>query len=906
MIQLSIVARIALTFIIGTSLALFLAQNDRRFKAMCEEKIKKLFQDTFCCVVQEGELDAINFFTGTLRGKNIKVVAPDGSWQWQSPLLELKIPFLFSLVNKKIALEITLQNVVANSFLIDNQPRIIEHIRAIVDGPEGLPVMLRSLSLDKSELELNNDETRLHTQFNFIINGRNDGIKISCFIVNGELISKKFPEVQKINGSCIVEKLKNELMPLCTSSLLCTMKQPFLDGSKEIMAKAQSNGDEISVSFSMPERKEFVSINGALKSLNDYFFTVHTSVPLELLGKIFAPTYQSPITGCISGTVQCQGTAQNGNEIQCDLRIKDMKLGSISVGSIDLSGKRNKGLWGALFSVQAPFDTSWQGIMKFDESLNRGSLKCDLKKCDVAEGTVLRMLPEKTNICAQYDTINGLAGDYTICFENKDKAAYETAGNFLVSSNSFSLNGLFGDADYSLALLNKNGDACLHGKCIMEDKELIHFECSGEKSVRVDIDYRVIRSLFRQVFNVSAKGEGTIGLRAHYHDGIIAGGIQMNQGTIQISPTYNFIKNINADIILDLNTYRMILTDGRIDLHEGSITSKRAVIMLDKAGALQFMHIPCVLEKVFINIEKECFIVLSGNSLFSKNGEGAHIYGRLVMDKGQLKKNIFSLITSKQHIAPFKIPFEQTAFDGALDIGLMTRKPLSIKTSFLDTDALFDWHVQGTVQDPIVTGKIALSRGLLNFPYKPLYITQGKIFVAPPNVLDPEVALLAKGRVRQYDITLRIGGSALHPHIHFDATPPLMEEQIITLLLIGSESGSLSLIMPTLIMNNVQHLLFGPEQSLTKLESYFKSLLSPLKNIRIVPSFTDQTARGGLRGALEIDVNDQLHGTVQKNFNQLEDTKFEVEYLFSDDITLRGIKDERGDLGGEIEVKWKF
>ena len=64
--------------------------------------------------------------------------------------------------------------------------------------------------------------------------------------------------------------------------------------------------------------------------------------------------------------------------------------------------------------------------------------------------------------------------------------------------------------------------------------------------------------------------------------------------------------------------------------------------------------------------------------------------------------------------------------------------------------------------------------------------------------------------------------------------------------------------------------------------------------------------RGGLRGAIEIDVNDQLHGLIQKNFSQPEDTKFELEYLFSDDITLRGIKDEHGDLGGEVEVRWKF
>ncbi len=74
----------------------------------------------------------------------------------------------------------------------------------------------------------------------------------------------------------------------------------------------------------------------------------------------------------------------------------------------------------------------------------------------------------------------------------------------------------------------------------------------------------------------------------------------------------------------------------------------------------------------------------------------------------------------------------------------------------------------------------------------------------------------------------------------------------------------------------------------------------------MVPSFTDQTGRGGLRGALEISLDDRWRATIQKNFSLTEDTKFELEFLLSDDITLRAIRDERRDLGGEVEMRWKF
>lgn len=37
-----------------------------------------------------------------------------------------------------------------------------------------------------------------------------------------------------------------------------------------------------------------------------------------------------------------------------------------------------------------------------------------------------------------------------------------------------------------------------------------------------------------------------------------------------------------------------------------------------------------------------------------------------------------------------------------------------------------------------------------------------------------------------------------------------------------------------------------------------------------------------------------------------EDTKFEVYYQLTDDVSIRAIKDEHGDLGAKIEMRWKF
>lgn len=316
---------------------------------------------------------------------------------------------------------------------------------------------------------------------------------------------------------------------------------------------------------------------------------------------------------------------------------------------------------------------------------------------------------------------------------------------------------------------------------------------------------------------------------------------------------------------------------------------------------------PYYVRRFFLNLEKEVFAEFSGNVLFEKRAlQNLMCRGAITIDHGQCKKNIFSAVSQRDVAIKLINPFSSYYSGIGCNLFVKTKKPLVIQTSFLHTNAHIELMIKENIENPLITGNIHLSSGMLAFPYKPLYITKGTIYFMPHQLEDPALELIAKGKVKKYHVTLHANGSLQRPHISLESTPPLTEEQIITLLLAGSEEGSVALVMPTLIMQNLENLIFGPEQPHSKLEGYFKNLLGPLKHIRIVPSFFDQTGRGGLRGAFEIDVSDRLHALIEKNFSLSEDTRYEVEYLLSDDVTIRGIKDQRDDVGGEVEMRWKF
>jgi len=201
---------------------------------------------------------------------------------------------------------------------------------------------------------------------------------------------------------------------------------------------------------------------------------------------------------------------------------------------------------------------------------------------------------------------------------------------------------------------------------------------------------------------------------------------------------------------------------------------------------------------------------------------------------------------------------------------------------------------------------VQLTSGVIHFPYKPLHIVRGTLRFLPEQSFDPLIELIARNKIKKHHVSLLVTGSATNHQVLLESSPALTEEQIIGLLLVGMPEESLSIVMPAIIANNIKNVIFSSEQTRFGVNKYASQIGELLKHVHLVPRFADQTGRGGLRGAIEIDATDRLRALIQKNFSLSEDTRFEVEYAVTDDITLRGIRDERRDIAAEMEMRWKF
>lgn len=445
-------------------------------------------------------------------------------------------------------------------------------------------------------------------------------------------------------------------------------------------------------------------------------------------------------------------------------------------------------------------------------------------------------------------------------------------------------------------------------KCLYTDKEkreLIALHAIEGNKIKGSIAFPFIRSMINNVFHYDVQGEGSLAIVAHIAMPEIVGDIALADASIRLPQTYNFVDGLCARYVCNMVHKTILFEDVSISLHMGKIRCLRADYHFNHNGSLLFMHTPILLDRCLLNVKKDLFAIVSGNLLFFRSASSpACVSGNIFIDKAQLKENLFSDVIQKQLVSYTHSVFSLPDVPLWCDLTLETKSPICVDTGFFQTNAHAHLRIKKEDSDPIVGGLIALHSGTLNFPYKPLHISKGIITFTDKQLFDPAIEFIARNKIKKYDVALQVEGSLIAHHISLDANPPLSEEQIVGLLLVGSEEHSLNSMMPALIVQNVKNLIFSNNQ-ISFFDKYFKPILGTL-NINLVPSFTDQTGRGGLRGALEITVEDRWRAIIQKNFSLTEDTKFELEYLFSDDITLRAIRDERRDLGGEVEMRWKF
>ena len=191
--------------------------------------------------------------------------------------------------------------------------------------------------------------------------------------------------------------------------------------------------------------------------------------------------------------------------------------------------------------------------------------------------------------------------------------------------------------------------------------------------------------------------------------------------------------------------------------------------------------------------------------------------------------------------------------DWTLNVAVTTKEPFRIISNRADGNVLVDLRITGKGENPQVNGRVTLRQIEAALPFSQLRIGTGLILFT--GGLNARLEIRGRSKINDYDIIAQIYGTVLEPKVLFLSTPPLPQEDIVSLIATGSTTSELmsggNVIAGKatwLVFLKVYDKIFGPRKR-TSDDDF-------INRISVTP--TMDSTKGGYGVRTTFRINDQL------------------------------------------------
>ncbi len=901
------IKKIIAGFLLGFFILLFWLQNDPWFKRMLEDKLQPLISSTLEADVHF-KIHKINLLSPSIVLTDIAIRGKNNIWSITCETISHRFAWWHFLSYGIPQLHIDLTNLHITTRLDNGKPAIINHIIYLLEGPIiSFPRYLKEITGKSGSFAIDDTLLQFECPFYAQVKQMNNLFKAHVYLQNGSinhLGSRNLSDLQGHLQFDIKPGTNMEIFLTCA----CTFYLPQLKGpNKTCFLTGLWENDQRHLSIKSADDTIFVEPVRLSNVDGKFIIAAQARCALAYLYKLCLDKkpdqkLRGNCTVKILANLADRKKGLHGHAV-----IKDVTYGHryvCSCARISFSKNNNMYKGGIYFASKRPIEL--KGMWQWHEQQKKGLISLyNNNTIELPANRHWQISEQDLALELAVDNNLNISGTFQAGATNIKLDSYlELKGSINGNNSKLLIDGSVADYTFNTQLQPWPLRVL---EFICQDKQqetgiIITADQKDHDLFSGSVGLSFIKKLVKKLSHQTIEATGECQITGKIKNEQLYCCLQIDDSSIRLPHLYNIINQAKILMQFDSIKKKLFIKKAFCKMHRGTISCSQALCYFDSYWNPEFLFMPICFDRCFLSLEKTFFSIASANVVLKKQNAQWLCKGTILFERTQLKENIFSLQL------PTFLPKIQTDNSSVFITNLLieTKEPIRIKTPVVQAQASLQLHVQGPIKQPTIDGSILLHNGSINFPYRPLYLSRGSLEFIPEQGYDPVIELIAKNNIKKHAVSLYLTGSIAHPHLLLEATPALTEEQIIGLLLVGSHEQSLNMAMPALVMQNIQNFIFRSAQSPFRLDRYFNSMFQPFKHIHLVPSFSDQTGRGGLRGTIEFTIGERWRALIQKNFSLSEDTKLEVEYLLSDDMSVRAFRNERRDVGAEFEMRWKF
>ncbi len=272
--------------------------------------------------------------------------------------------------------------------------------------------------------------------------------------------------------------------------------------------------------------------------------------------------------------------------------------------------------------------------------------------------------------------------------------------------------------------------------------------------------------------------------------------VDLSDATFPIPHLDQSIRGVNGRIRLTSRAIAIEKLVGKLDTGHFSITGK---VTLDKFQPVSTdLHLSAT--GLPLEIPDTADLLLDADLSLTGHWDAATLGGTVVLLEGTYFRDLnlnlltgLSKMTEKKRTVtpppqPFSNPFPANL---TLDIDVRRRQPFRVDNDLADLEVNPDLKVIGKLNRLVLTGRADVVSGQVRFEQRKFAIQKGVIAFLNPYRTEPDFDISGKTTIRTWDITLAVTGTPDALRVQLTSEPPLVQDDIVSLLILGKTSGEL-------------------------------------------------------------------------------------------------------------------
>ncbi|MCL4476852.1 MAG: translocation/assembly module TamB [Nitrospirae bacterium] len=410
-----------------------------------------------------------------------------------------------------------------------------------------------------------------------------------------------------------------------------------------------------------------------------------------------------------------------------------------------------------------------------------------------------------------------------------------------------------------------------------------------------------LKGLWKRIDIVRGEAGLVFSLTGKWDNPKLNGGVTVSNAVFGVKDIPYRISAINGYVYMDEDRIVIQKLSGKAG---GGDVNISGVAYLQRFKMKRF-YLDSSLTGVGGNVSREFPVNFDGNILYSGTLDAQTISGDVKINRAKYRERVEWKSLMLKAKPKEKPRGELGALEkAALNVRVHGSENIVVDNNIARAALKVDLVLRGTVSHPVLLGRVESKTGTVYFRNNEFRLINASADFSDPRRINPVLQVVAETNVKGYNIRLNLEGQKEHFNLALVSDPPLDEMDILSLLTVGRFGKELKGIEGGIGAGAATSFLAGRVQDV--LEERLRTIAG-LDRLEVDSYVSKSTGTITPRvTASKRLLGDRLFVTYSSAVGTAESNVLKLEYLLSRNVSLIGVRDEVGSIGGDIKFRFEF